>query len=98
LKSIGDEKQMVMAQEKVGLKEESNDEDPYIVLHNLNRAESTLLEEKKKLVNMKAKLELEVKKEIKNKMSNIQNLREEIKNMKFSCDEVSKLLQSSKKE
>jgi conjugal transfer/entry exclusion protein len=49
------------------------------------------------LVTMKAKLDLEVKKEIKNKMSNIQKLIDEISNMKFSCDEVSKLLQSSKK-
>ena len=88
---------MVMVQEKVCLTEESNEEDPHIVLQNLTRAESTLLEEKKKLVTMKAKLDLEVKKEIKNKMSNIQKLRDEISNMKFSCDEVSKLLQSSKK-
>ena len=87
-----------MAQEKVILTKESNEEDPYIVLQNLTRAESTLLEEKKKLTTMKAKLELEVKKEIKNKMSNIQKLRDEITNMKSSCDEVSKLLQSSKKE
>jgi hypothetical protein len=89
---------MVMAQEKVGLREETNEEDPYVVLQNLTRAESTLLEEKKKLASMKAKLELDLKKEIKNKMSSIQKLREEITNMKVSYDEVSKLLQSSKKE
>lgn len=89
---------MVMAQEKVALREKSNEDDPYVVLQNLTRAESTLLEEKKKLATMKAKLELEVKKEIKNKMSSIQNLRDEITNMKVSCDEVSKLLNSSKKE
>jgi hypothetical protein len=89
---------MVMAQEKVGLREETNEEDPYVVLQNLTRAESTLLEEKKKLTTMKAKLELEVKKEIKNKMTNIQKLRDEITNMKVSYDEISKLLNSSKKE
>ena len=89
---------MVMVQEKVCLTEESNEEDPHIVLQNLTRAESTLLEEKKKLTTMKAKLELEVKKEIKNKMTNIQKLRDEITNMKVSYDEISKLLNSSKKE
>ena len=89
---------MVMAQEKMALREETTEEDPYIVLQNLTRAESTLLEEKKKLTTMKAKLELEVKKEIKNKMTNIQKLRDEITNMKVSYDEISKLLNSSKKE
>lgn len=82
---------MVVVEEKVvSIKE--NIEEPNAILKNLIRAEETLLEEKKQLENTKAKLILEVKKKIENKMKNIQNLRDEITDLKFSCDELSKLL------
>ena len=51
-------------------------------------------EEKKQLQTTKAKLVLEVKKKIDNKMKKIQNLRDEITDLKFSCDELSKLLKN----
>ena len=82
---------MVVVEEKVvSIKE--NIEEPNAILKNLIRAEETLLEEKKQLENTKAKLILEVKKKIENKMKNIQNLRDEITDLKFSCGELSKLL------
>jgi predicted DNA-binding protein YlxM (UPF0122 family) len=88
---------MVVVQEKVDLREGNVNEDPQIVLQNLTRAESTLLKEKKKLATTKAKLESEVKKQIENKMNTIQKLRDEITNLKSSCDELSKTLQNPKK-
>lgn len=88
---------MVVVQEKANLKEENVREDPQIVLQSLTRAETTLLTEKKKLATKKAKLESDVKKQIENKMSNIQKLRDEVTNLKSSCDELSKVLENPKK-
>ena len=87
---------MVVVEEKAVLRQENIDEEPFLVLENLTRAEVTLMEEKKKLETTKAKLRLEVKREIENKMSNIQNLRDEITDLKSSCDELSKSLQANK--
>jgi hypothetical protein len=84
---------MVVVEEKVVSVQEKIEE-PHAILKNLIRAEETLLEEKKQLENSKAKLILEVKKKIDNKMNNIQNLRKEIADLKFSCDELSKLLKN----
>ena len=86
---------MVVVQEKASLREETVKEDPQIVLQNLTRAETTLLKEKKKLATKKAKLESDIKKQIDNKMSTIQKLRDEITNLKSSCDDLSKVLQNS---
>lgn len=74
------------------LKGENLQEEPHIILQNLTRAEETLIEEKNKLEIKMKKLRSEIKNEIQNKMSNIQNLREEITNLKSSCDELSKSL------
>ena len=87
---------MVVVEEKAVLRQESIEEEPFLVLENLTRAEVTLMEEKKKLETTKTKLMLEVKREIENKMSNIQNLRDEITDLKSSCDELSKSLQANK--
>lgn len=84
---------MVAVEGKVIPMQESIEE-PHAILKNLIRAEETLLEEKKQLQTTKAKLVLEVKKKIDNKMKKIQNLRDEITDLKFSCDELSKLLKN----
>ena len=83
---------MVVVQEKVSSIQE-NIEEPHAILKNLIRAEETLVEEKKQLETTKAKLILEAKKKIDNKMKKIQSLRDEITDLKFSCDELSKLLE-----
>ena len=88
---------MVVVEEKAVLRQESIEEEPFLVLENLTRAEVTLMEEKKKLVTTKEKLKLEVQKEIEGKKSNIQKLRAEIADLKFDCDELSKSLQAHEK-
>ena len=88
---------MVVVEEKSVLRQESIEEEPFLVLENLTRVEVTLIEEKKKLVTTKEKLKLEVQKEIEGKKSNIQKLRAEIADLKFDCDELSKSLQAHEK-
>ena len=88
---------MVVVEEKAVLRQESIEEEPFLVLENLTRVEVTLIEEKKKLVTTKEKLKLEVQKEIEGKKSNIQKLRAEIADLKFDCDELSKSLQAHEK-
>jgi len=83
---------VVAAEKSVALKQDAVEEEPTIVLQNLIRAEGTLMEEKKKLVTLRDKLNLKVKKEIKSKKSNIQKLRAEISDLKFDCDKLSKSL------
>lgn len=82
---------MVVVEEKV-ISMQENIEEPHAILKNLIRAEETLLEEKKQLETTKSKLILEVKKKIDNKMKKIQNLRDEITDLKCSCDELTNLL------
>ncbi|MEJ2271921.1 MAG: hypothetical protein P8X91_05485 [Candidatus Bathyarchaeota archaeon] len=84
---------MVVVEEKV-ISMQENMEEPHAILKNLIRAEETLLEEKKQLETTRAKLISEVKKKIDNKMTKIQNLRDEITDLKFSCDELTKLLKN----
>ena len=83
---------MVATEKSVALKQDAVQEEPTIVLQNLIRAEATLMEEKKKLVTLREKLNLKVKREIKSKKSNIQKLRAEISDLKFDCDKLSKSL------
>ena len=83
---------MVATEKSVVLKQDAVEEEPTIVLQNLIRAEVTLMEEKKKLVALREKLNLKVKKEINSKTSNIQQLRAEISDLKFDCDKLSKSL------
>ena len=84
---------MVVVEKKVNLRQK-NEEEPHVILQNLIRAELTLTEEKKKLETIKEQLALEVQKRIENKKSNIQKLRAEITDLKLTCDELSKLLQT----
>ena len=81
---------MVNIEKNTILRDQDLKEEPYVILQNLTRAEETLMEEKKKLEIKITKLRLKIKNEIQNKMSNIQNLREEITNLKSSCDALSK--------
>ncbi|KON31869.1 hypothetical protein AC477_03725 [miscellaneous Crenarchaeota group-1 archaeon SG8-32-1] len=83
---------MVATEKSVVLKQDAVEEEPTIVLQNLIRAEVTLMEEKKKLVALREKLNSKVQKEIKSKTSNIQRLRAEISDLKFDCDKLSKSL------
>jgi len=83
---------VVAAEKCVVLKQDAVEEEPAVVLQNLIRAEVTLMEEKKKFVALREKLNLKVKNEIKSKTSNIQQLRAEISDLKFDCDKLSKSL------
>ena len=88
---------MIVVEEKFVLKQETVEEKAHVILQNLIHAEVTLMEEKKKLETTKEKLTLEAKKEIENKMRNIHKLRDEITDLKFSCDELTKSLPAQKK-
>ncbi|MEJ2242629.1 MAG: hypothetical protein P8Y18_10900 [Candidatus Bathyarchaeota archaeon] len=84
---------MVVVEEKV-ISMNENIEEPHAILKNLIRAEETLLEEKRQLESTKSKLILEAKKKIDDKMKKIQNLRDEITDLKCSCDELTNLLKN----
>ena len=86
-------KNLVAVEKKAVSRQDTVEIDPNIVFQNLIRAEATLLTEKKKMEALKENLLSKLNKKIESKTSNIQNLRAEIKDLKFACDELSKSLQ-----
>jgi len=86
-------KNLVAVEKKAVSRQDNVEIDPNIVFQNLIRAEATLIKEKKKMEVLKEKLLSKLNKKIESKTSNIQNLRAEIKDLKFACDELSKSLQ-----
>ena len=79
------------------LEEETVEEEPTEVLQKLMDNEANLIEEKQNLVSLKEKLRIKVQKEIEDKKSNIQKLRDEIMDLKFSCEELTKALKTGTK-
>jgi hypothetical protein len=56
-----------------------------------------LIEEKKNLISLKEKLLTKIRKEIDNKQNNIQKLKSEINDLKFSCEELTKSFKTDAK-
>ena len=79
--------------------ENNVEEEPSLVMQKLVREEADLLEEKEKLhallASLRKKRELEVKRNIHRKMRSIKKLRAEIKDLRVSCEELSKALNYS---
>jgi hypothetical protein len=85
-------KNLVAVEKKAVSRQDTVEIEPNIVFQNLIRAEATLLKEKKKMEALKENLLSKLNKKIESKKSKIQNLRTEIKELKFACDELSKSL------
>jgi hypothetical protein len=95
--TLKSEETMVGAEDKtvstqVNRKEKSTD-----VLQKLVNEEATLKDEKKDLAVLMKKLRSKVQKEIRNKKKSIQQLKGEIMNLKFSCEELTKSLEIATK-
>jgi hypothetical protein len=71
-------------------------EEPFVVLQKLMSEEAELMEEKKnlhaQLATLREKRRLKLQRKIRRKKNSIQKLRVEIKDLKFSCEELSKSL------
>ncbi|MGD9131165.1 MAG: hypothetical protein PVH73_06280 [Candidatus Bathyarchaeota archaeon] len=85
----------VVEKEAVSIQDDFQEE-PVVVLQNLLSEEANLLEEKEKLhaqlASLREKRRLKVLRKIRRKKSKIRKLRSEIKDLKFSCEEMSKSL------
>ena len=73
------------------------EEEPAVVLQELINEEANLMEEKKSLISLREKLLSKIQEEIDNKKNNIQTLTAEIKDLKFSCEELSKTFKTEVK-
>ena len=63
-----------------------------LLLEELSSEEANLIEEKQKLASLKEKLQMKIREKIEGKKNNIQKLRDEIKELKFSCEELTQTL------
>ena len=92
LRSSVIKKQTIQNEQVVALVEE----EPSLIMQKLVREEADLLEEKEKLhallASLRKKRKLEVQRNIRRKEKSIQKLRAEIKDLKVSCEELSKAL------
>jgi hypothetical protein len=80
----------VVGKEAVSMRDNIKEE-PTAVLQNLLREEATLKEVEKKFVDLREKLQIKVEEDIENKEKNIEKLKVEINDLKFICQELSKL-------
>ena len=74
-------------------------EEPHIILQKLMSEEANLMDEKKvlhsQLADLRKKRQLKLQRKIRRKKRSITKLRAEIKDLKFSCQELSKALRYS---
>jgi chromosome segregation ATPase len=70
--------------------QDNGEEEPILVLQRLSSEETKLMDEKKNLDALREKLLAKIQEEIDNKKGNIQKLKTEIKDLKFSCEELTK--------
>ena len=61
-------------------------------LQKLSSEEANLIEERQNLISLREKLQSKVLEKIERKKNNIQKIRDEIKELKFSCEELTKTL------
>ena len=75
-------------------------EEPFAVLQKLMSEEANLMEEKEKLhahlASLREKRRLKVERKIRRKKNSIQKLTAEIKDLKFSCEELGKSLRDAR--
>lgn len=83
-------KTVEVAEEEAAPKPDNTEEEPFVVLQKLSSEEAKLLDEKKNLDALRAKLLSKIQEEIDEKKNNIQKLKSEIKDLKFSCEELTK--------
>ena len=84
--------------EEVAVSGQDNvEEEPFAVLQKLASEEAKLKEEKKNLDSLREKLLSKIQEEIDNKRNNIQKLKSEIKDLKFSCEELTKTFKAGAK-
>ena len=69
-------------------------EDANLVLQKLSIEEANLIEEKQNLASLKEKLQIKIREKIEGKKNNIQKIRDEIKELKFSCEELTQTLKA----
>jgi chromosome segregation ATPase len=91
------EKTAAVAEEEAVSKQDNVEEEPFVVLQKLASEESKLMEEKKNLDSLREKLLTKIQDEIGNKKNNIQKLKSEIKDLKFSCEELTKTFKTGAK-
>jgi len=71
-------------------KKDNVEEEKSTILQKLASEEANLMEEKKNLVSLREKLQSKLQEEVEIKKKNIQKLRAEIADLKFSCERLSK--------
>jgi seryl-tRNA synthetase len=84
------EKAAAVLEEEAVSRQDNAEEEPFAVLQKLANEEAKLMEEKKNLDSLREKLMSKIQEEIDNKKNNIQKLKSEIKDLKFSCEELTK--------
>ncbi len=87
-------KAVAVIKEEPVLMQDNAKEDANLVLQKLSSEEANLIEEKQNLASLKEKLQLKIREKIEGKKNNIQKLRDEIKELKFSCEELTKTLKA----
>jgi chromosome segregation ATPase len=90
-------KAAAVAEEEAISRQDNVEEEPFAVLQKLASEEARLMEEKKNLDSLREKLMSKIQEEIDNKKNNIQKLKSEIKDLKFSCEELTKTFKSGAK-
>jgi hypothetical protein len=84
-------------EEEASPKQDNVEEEPFVVLQKLTSEEAKLMDEKKNLDELKAKLLSKIHDEIDSKKDNIQKLKSEIQDLKFSCEELTKSFKTNTK-
>jgi chromosome segregation ATPase len=90
-------KAAVVLEEEAVSKQDNFQEEPFALLQKLASEEAKLMEEKKNLDSLREKLQSKIQDEINNKRKNIQKLKSEIKDLKFSCEELTKTFKAGAK-
>jgi chromosome segregation ATPase len=91
------EKSELVAEEEAISTQDDVQEEPFVVLQKLVNEEAKLMEEKKNLDSLREKLLSKIQEEIDNKKNNIQKLKSEITDLKFSCEELTKSFKTGTK-
>jgi seryl-tRNA synthetase len=87
-------KAVAIIKEEPVLMQDNAKEDANLVLQKLSIEEANLIEEKQNLASLKEKLQMKILEKIEGKKNNIQKLRDEIKELKFSCEELTQTLKA----
>ena len=90
-------KAVAVLEEEAVSKQDNFEEEPFAVLQKLASEEAKLMEEKKNLDSLREKLQSKIQDEINNKRKNIRKLKSEIKDLKFSCEELTKTFKAGAK-